>query len=495
MIKKRIKIPILAAFFVFSTLSVFARNPKDFNCYTILVGKNASADGSVIVAHNEDDWGDNVVNVRRIPPHDYGPIRSVALGQGAIYETDGRTNGFLWIEIAPQEYSDAFVNEYGVVVVSDSCPTRETKGELTDGGIGYMLRRLIGEKARTAREAITLAGGLIEKYGYQGSGRTYSIADKNEAWMLAAVRGRHWIAQRVPDDEVAILPNHMTIRQIRLDDPANFLTSRDIVTYAAANSWYDKEKDGPFDFKKAYTLPAKDLILDANVLRHWRGLSLLTGREWPIGEDYPFSVKPMEKVTVEKLMSVLRDHYEGTPYDATDGYKTGTPNKTKYRTICTMTTVTSLIASLNAGRPEPLSISLWLALGKPDSTVYLPFYYAGGTLPEGLGLGPRTHDDAVFYRQHFEDAEFMAGRGSLLSTNIFELEKTVNADYGAKIRALRMEMDPVERELFDGRKKFEAGFAELSARDEKAALKTLDDYVAAAFFRVFELTKKFLTGF
>lgn len=488
----RIKILILAAFVISLAFPAFARDGQDFNCYTILVGKSASADGSVILAHNEDDSGDNIVNVRKIPPHDYGATRKVALGQGAIYETDGRTNGFLWIEVAPQEYSDTFINEYGVVVVSDSCPTRETKGELTDGGVAYMLRRLIGEKAKTAREAVMLAGGLIEKYGYRGSGRTYSIADKNEAWMLAAVQGRHWIAERVPDDEVAIIPNHMTIRQIRLDDPACFLGSKDLVAYAAAIGWYDPTKDGPFDFKKAYSLPSTDLLTDHNTLRHWRGLSLISGGEWAIGEDYPFSVKPAEKVTVETLMAILRDHYEGTPYDATDGYKTGTPNKTKFRTICTATTVNTLIASLNASRPEPLSISLWLALGKPDTTVFLPMYYAGENLPEGLGLGTRTHDDAVFYRQHFEDAEFKAARGPLLNTHILGLEKAVEADYGAKIGALKKEICAVERVFLDGRKEFEAALAALYAENRTAALKSIDDYVAAAFNQVFDLTKKLL---
>lgn len=490
--KSRIKIPLLAAFFVFLALPGFALDDRDFNCFTILVGKAASADGSVIVAHNEDDWGDNLVNVRKIPPHDYGATRKVALGHGAFYETDGRTNGFLWIEVTPQEFSDSFVNEHGVVLVSDSCPTREAGGELTDGGIGYMLRRIIAEKARSAREAVILAGGLIEKYGYRGSGRMYSIADKNEAWMLAAVRGRHWVAQRVPDDEVAIVPNHMTIRHVVMDDQDNFLACRDLVAYAAANGWYDEGKDGPFDFKKAYTRPSKDFLADHNTLRHWRGLSLITGREWPIGEDYPFSVRPAEKVTVGMLMAILRDHYEGTPYDATDGYKTGTPNNAKYRTICTATTVNSLIAVLNAARPEPLSISLWLTLGKPDTTIFFPLYVVGENLPEGFGLGTRTHDDAVFYRQHFEDAEFKASRGLLLTTRILALEKSVEADYGAKVGALKKENEALERVFLDGRKNFETALAALYAENRAAALKSIDDYVAAAFNQVFALTKKLL---
>jgi len=485
----RIHILTTALAVMIAAAPVSAGKAGDFACFTVLVGRNASADGSVLLAHNEDDWGDNTVNIRRIPAHDYGEVRLVELGEGAVYETDGKTAGFFWVEVAPQEFSDAFVNDYGVVVVSDSCPTREKKGELIDGGIGYMLRRLIAEKARTAREGVLLAGQLIETFGYRGSGRTYAIADKNEAWALGAVQGRRWIAQRVPDDEVAIIPNHMTIRQIRLDDPADFLGSKDIIAYAAANGWYDENKDGAFDFKKAYTIPSKDLLADHNTLRHWRGLTLMTGREWPIGEDYPFAVKPAEKVTVEKLMAVLRDHHEGTPYDATDGYKTGTPNQTKFRTICTMTTVNALIASLNAAKSEPLAVSLWMTLGKPDTTVFLPFYPALERLPEGLGMGPLEHDDATFYRQHFQDADFKAGRGALLTARVLDLENYVNADYGARIGALKKERDPIEREMKEGRAKLEAGFAEAYAQDPLKALASLEDFVADALKRTMLLTK------
>lgn len=463
---------------------------EDPACFTVLVGRNASADGSVLLAHNEDDWGDNTVNVRRIPPFDYGEVRLVELGEGAVYETDGWTAGFFWVEVAPQEFSDVFVNEHGVAVVSNSCPTRETKSDLTDGGIGYMLRRIVAEKARTARAAVLLAGELIEKFGYRGSGRAYAFADKNEAWMLQVVRGRRWVAQRVPDDEVAVIPNHMTIRRVRLDDPAEFLGSKDIVAYAADNGWYDVERDGPFDFKKAYTLPPGDLLSNPNTLRHWRGLSLLTGRDWPVSDDYPFSVKPVRKVTAEKLMDLLRDHFEGTPYDATDGYKTGSPNRSKYRTICTMTTVNALVASLHAGKPESISVSLWMAPGKPDTTVFLPFYPALERLPEGLGMGPRTHDDAAFYRQHFQDAEFKAARGGLLTARVIDLENYVNADYGARIGALKKERDAVEREMLGGRAKLEAGFAELQARDPLRAAAALEEFVAAALERAMLLTKK-----
>jgi len=95
-------------------------------------------------------------------------------------------------------------------------------------------------------------------------------------------------------------------------------------------------------------------------------------------------------------MAVLRDHYEGTEFDATDGYKTGTPNRTKFRTICTSSKINAFIVSLGAKRPEPLSVSLWLAMGKPDTTVFLPLYYGVESLPPGVGVGGNVPDDAAF---------------------------------------------------------------------------------------------------
>lgn len=497
MAMKNVKRQIIALLLLFLALAPLwlaapAERP-DGECFTVLVGKKATADGSVMVAHNEDDRGDIIVNLRKIRSRDYGSPRKVALGKGAFFETDGKTAGFLWIEGTTQEFADSFINEHGVLVTSDSCPSRVTAEDYTDGGIGYMLRRLMAEKAKSARDAVRIAGELIEKFGYRASGRTYMTADRNEAWMLAVLRGRHWYAQRVPDDEVAVIPNHYTIRQIQPGDSDHFMGSRDIVEYAAKNGWYDKVKDGPFDFKRAFERPSnRDLVSDGNSLRHWRGLSLLTENTWELGRDYPFSTRPAKKVTAEALMAILRDHYEGTEYDATDSYKTGSPNRTKFRTICTASTINSFVASLSLRQPEPISISIWLALGKPDTTVFLPLYYGVEKLPPGAGLGTSAHDYEVFYRQHFEDAEIRAAKGGLLNTAVLNLEKAVEANYGPMHNTLEKELFPAEKAFIEGRPKFEAEFIALYAKDKKKALQKLDDYVAAGFEKIAGITAKLL---
>ncbi|MDD8031268.1 MAG: C69 family dipeptidase [Acidobacteriota bacterium] len=474
---------LLVVLLLFSlNLFLQAADKDALNCYTVLVGKKASADGSVIVAHNEDDYGEIMVNVRKIAPHDYGPKVKINLRRGAVYETSGQTNGFLWIEATGQEFADSFINEYGVVITSDSCPSRETKEDYTDGGIGYMLRRIVAEKARTAREAVILAGELVEKYGYIGSGRTYSIADKNEAWMLAVIRGRHWFAQRVPDDEVAVIPNYYTIRQIRLDDPDYYLGSPDIIEYAKNNGWYDETRDGQFDFKKAFARPSKrNPVFDGNSLRMWRGVVMLSGKNREIDDDFPFSFKPAQKVTPEVLMTLLRDHYEGTECDATHGYKEGSPNRTKFRTICTSSTINSLVACLNDQKPEPISILVWLALGKPDTTVYLPLYYGLEKLPEGLGYGHTNHDYELFYRQHFEPNELLTVKDQLLHSQVRRFEKLVEENYGQMINVVKTKLLPLEKQYLEGHKLFELKLTSLFQKNQKEAQKNLNDYITSAF--------------
>jgi dipeptidase len=191
-------------------------------------------------------------------------------------------------------------------------------------------------------------------------------------------------------------------------------------------------------------------------------------------------------------MAVLRDHYEGTPYDATDGYKTGTPNRTKFRTICTASTINAFVVSLDAKRPGPLSTSIWLALGKPDTTVFLPLYYGVENLPAGAGLGTTTHDYELLYKQHFEDAEFKAAKGEFLNTKVLELEKAAEANYGPMRATLEKELFPAEKAFIEGRPKFEKDFTALYAKDKAKALKKLDAYVAAAFKKAAELTSRVL---
>jgi dipeptidase len=135
------------------------------NCYTILAGKNATADGSVILAHNEDGPGRILINWYKTSslPAEPGTLIYTETGV-AIAQTD-TILGYFWLEMPGYSFSDSYMNEKGVVIASNQCKSREDNPSLDGGGIGYWLRRLMAERAGTAREAVITGGKLIEKYG------------------------------------------------------------------------------------------------------------------------------------------------------------------------------------------------------------------------------------------------------------------------------------------------------------------------------------------
>lgn len=458
-------------------------------CYTVIAGRRATADGSVLLAHNEDDAGDIVVNLRRIQGRTYPGRVATALNKEATFQAPAKVLGHFWLEATTQDFADAFINDAGVVLVSNSCPSREQALDVTEGGIGYLLRRLVAEQATSAREAARLAGALISKHGYSGSGRTYSFADSREAWMLSVVKGRHWVARRVPDDQVVVIPNFYILREVDLADRANVMASEGLVAHATRKGYFDPSRGARFDFAAAFRAEyAGELIRDGNTLRQWRGLERLSGKAWPVDGTFPWSFQPGQKVTPEAMMALLRDHYEGTPYDLTAGYTKGTPNKSGLRTICTRTTIHALVARLRADVPKPLSTLVYLSLAKPDTTAFVPFYASVRELPAGLGFGATDHDYDRMWQQHWLPSTAFPARTGLVREALVATEHAVEADYGRLAPKVKGLMEPLEQALL----------AELPAleqavrRDPRAAQALVDLQAQRAFGRLGEASRRAL---
>ena len=166
-----------------------AREPQ-FDCFAVVAGKHTTADGSVITAHNED-VNAPAVNLYKVPPGTHARWRADhSAGKEAQIPQAASTLGSLWINVPGWDVCDSYVNEHGVAISSDGCPSREDKPELVEGGILFWLRRIVAERALTARQGVRIATGLIDRFGYASSGRSYVIADRNEAWILAVVNGK-----------------------------------------------------------------------------------------------------------------------------------------------------------------------------------------------------------------------------------------------------------------------------------------------------------------
>ncbi|MCK4888991.1 MAG: C69 family dipeptidase [Candidatus Aminicenantes bacterium] len=448
------------------------------NCYTIIAGRDATVSGSVMIAHNEDDKGKNFfVDVHKIGKSGENG-RTIKLKNGRLLRLS-KGYGFLWLEIAGTEFADSYINEKGVVIVSNACLSREDNPSLVDGGIGMALRRIVAEQAENAREAVEIAGQLVEKYGYYSSGRTYAFADAREGWLMHIVKGKHWAAKRIPDDSVAIIPNYYTIDEINLNDRNDYMGSKDIIDYAVKRGWYNKSDGEKFSFRKAYSDP-KNLISERNTLRHWRGFALLSKLKVRPGVDLSFSFKPAKKIKIQDIFTLLRDHYEGTAQDLSNGYKTGSPNFTQNRTICTGSTRYSIVAELRQNLPDEIATLVWIAFRRPDSNSYSPWYPSIVTTPNGYTRG---NSETAFLTHMKKNDDYFRYDTEHAYWSYAKLSERVDDDYRNNIKQVKKMWANFEQSLLKNIKKKEREFAYLLGKNRVLALNMITNYVHNIEFR------------
>lgn len=356
-------------------------------CTTIVVGKNASQSGYVMVGHNEDDGGRVKVNHYFVPS-------SVLPTTGFVVSEEGRAKiaqpnesaGFYWVECKMAtgglSASDSFLNEYGVYITSNGCGSAKTSGDndLKAGGVEYAMRLIVAQTARSATHAKDIIIHLVEEYGYASSARSYVVADAKEAWVIQIAEGRNCIAVRVPDDEIAVIPNCFTIRNINGYSEVDM--SENLISKAIENGWATSAET--FDFAKAYQSD-NSWQTSGNVLRQSWAYYILTGESWQ-NRELPFSVKPQSKVSSQDMMELLRSHYDNTVYDKSyqRAHVPGlAPHDTEIRRICSGHTVESTICEFDE---IPILTTLWTALGRPCEQLFIPFHPLVG-LPADIDAG------------------------------------------------------------------------------------------------------------
>jgi len=433
------KVFLVITTFVLAVL-LFGSTAWGEGCFTIVVGKDVSADGYVIMAHNEDDSAPQVVNHYKVPRIRWSAGEKVKLTNGGELEQAEQTWAYIWSEMPGLLFSDSYINEWGVCIASDNCPSREDDPELTDGGINRMLRRLVAQRAKSAREGVLLAGELVERFGYDAAGRTYTICDPDEGWLFCAINGKHWLAKRVPDDEVAMIANTLTVHQVDLTDQDNFLAADDIVEYAVSREWYNPDKDGPFDFAAVYADP-KVAADSSNFCRQWSGLRHVASEPIPLGENLPFSVVPRSKLDVAAVMQILRDHYEGTElYQMAP--ETGCPHTGSFHTVCNRTTQTSFVAQLRRDKPLDIGIVYWVCLAPPCASFYLPFHFGIQKFPAGYSTGEERPSEES-YRQRIT-SPFAADPLTAFWT-FSNFSHKIDAAYNRAISRVKAETEEVEK--------------------------------------------------
>lgn len=446
------------------------------DCSAVIVGKKASATGEVLFGHNEDDSGNNVMVQYRVPraKHEPGDVLTFEPACAKIPQI-GETWSYLWSETRASwqaSFSDTFINEWGVAIASDSCgQTREDQPELVNGGIGYGIGHIVAQRAKTAREGVKIAASLVEHWGYTGSGRAYQIVDKNEGWMFQVVKGKHYVAKRVPDDHVLFMPNWYTIHHVDFDDADNYIASSDLVEYAIKRGWYTPAKQGDFsdfDFAAVYQNPAQNQA--GNMMRHKNALRIILGRE---PEDVrAFSVIPPKKMGIADVKRILRTHYEGTEDDQTLR-NSQNPHRTGNRTICTGTTLESFVIQF---REQPEFTCVWRATLNPCTSPYVPWYLGITKVPAGYcWFAPE-----VAASNHFSvpagDLSYRPGRAWWAFQDVQDL---ADASYAAVIKEIAARRDGLEKSWESAQADFEAKARGAYRTDPARAAAMLTEYTDA----------------
>jgi dipeptidase len=446
---------------------------QKLDCYSVVVGRKASADGSVIFAHNEDT-GLGAVNYFKVPKADHRPDETILLENGGKLPQSEHTFAYLWINRPGCGVCDSYINEFGVSVGSDGCPSREENPEYTDGGIVFWLRRIVAERARTAREGVELAGKLITEFGYASSGRSYVIADPNEGWVLAVVNGKHWVAHKVPDNQIAIIANCYTMQDVDLKDTANFIGSPDIIDYAISQGWFNPSRDGKFNFSRSYSNPGS-LIHPGNTGRMWRGAELVSGRKLDDKVEFPFTVTPLKKVAIQDIMGVLRDHYEGTKLDRSFQYTLGNPHQMNEATICADGTQYSFVAHLRNWLPVEIGPIVWIAPYRPDVQTYCPWYPSVSAIPASYSYRDGESALKTLYNPPVAGNNRNNGEAFRMFVSLF---KKIDQDYGKLVVPVQNSWKPFEKKVLRKQDKFEKRLLKRYSNDSAKLIELITSHTS-----------------
>lgn len=363
-------------------------------CFTVIVGKDASATGEIIIGHNEDNDRRIITNQYWVPAaeHKAGEMIEFEPAAAKIPQV-AKTFGFWWTQtLAPEDssFSDGFMNENGVVIVTNNCNfTIEEKEKFNDGGISYGIRRLVAERATSARHGVEIVIELMQKYGYFHMGRTYTIADKNEAWQIALLRGHRYLARKVKDNEVAFMANAFSLDNVDLNDKENVIASPDLVQNAINKGTYKPAKAGDysdFSFREAYQ-PEARRVFPRNKERVFTILEMLTGQEYKNVNDYPMAIVPKKKLTVEDVKGFIRGHSKFEKRESGWHHET-------MQDICNIGTFDSVVFQLNK---DPLMTIAWRAAGRPSEQFYAPAFPLAGPAEAQSYMDWETGTKAQFH--------------------------------------------------------------------------------------------------
>ena len=457
-----------------------------FACSNLIVGKKASVDGSVMVSYNADDYG-MFGHLCHYPAgtHPKGSMRQIYDWDSGVYHGE--------IEEAPVTYNViGNINEFQLSIGETTYGGREemvdSTGILDYGSLIYVTL----QRAKTAREAISVMTSLVEKYGYNSEGETFSICDPNEAWIMemqgtgAGSKGVVWVAMRIPDDAICAHANQSRIGKFNMKDKKNVLYSKNVISYARKMGWFNG-KDSEFSWKNTYAFPdfSGRRFCDARVWSFFNHYADDFDRylPWALGkdkdaEDMPLWIVPNRKLSVADVENGMRDHYEGTalaldttsigggiyemPYRPTP--LTFTVDGKQYfneRPISTQQTAFTFVSQLRSWLPREIGGVLWFGNDDANMVAYTPVYCGNTVQP-------------ACYNTKGADAVTFSSDNAFWLCNM--VSNMVYPRYSQLFPELKAVRDSLETSYFANQTSIEKQAADLYQTDKAAALKLLNNY-------------------
>ena len=380
-------------------------------CTTIIVGKDATADGSIIIARNEDtDGAASPQNMIFHPSRKDSRVfksNSICNSDDNTFELELPKNSLSYVSFPHWQsetkqnlsFEETGINEYGVAL---SATETIFNGEQALKIDPYLVKTGVTEDsittvvlpfATSAKEGVRILGGMVEKIG-AGEGFGVAFSDRQEAWYLETASGHHWLAMRIPDDSYFVSANQGRFQSADFSDTVNVMSSPGLLGFAIANKLYDPQGE-PFNFFKifmsntahdrTYNYPRVKTLLEMYSNISYEGNDGL----------YPVFVRPKKKMSVRDVASGLRNRYGGTPHDP---YQSKNP-KEPYRPINVIRTSISHITQTGRDMPEDLASVQYIALGMADLAAYIPFYKGITNIPKQYqGAKDMADDTSSFWK-------------------------------------------------------------------------------------------------
>ncbi len=397
---------------IIAALAIMLATGHALACTNFIVTRGASADGSVMVTYAADShqlYGCLYKYNKPAKPYADGTLHKV-------YEWD--TGKYLG-EIPQQKETYNTVgnmNEHQLMIAETTYGGRkelvDPEGKMDYGSMIYLTL----QRCKTAREAITTMVDLANTHGYASSGESFSVCDKNEAWIFELIgkgpgnKGVVWVARRIPDGYICAHANQARITQFPKNDPENCMYAPDVITFAREKGYYNGT-DEDFSFSDTYA-PLEFSAMRGCEARVWAWFRTVADDmdqyvHYAMGHDatrrMPLWVKPNHKITLKEMADAMRDHYEGTPMDMTTDIGAG-GEQSPYRWrpmefevdgvkyVCERATATQQTAFWFVGQarnwlPDVAGGILWFGVDDAGTSPLTPIYSSSTDTPESLREG------------------------------------------------------------------------------------------------------------